>query len=128
MGSSVAMWPQFRTASKRARLEAARPLLGAIKEKAKHADAQLVSLRDHSYHVMQTHGLAQRRRMKPNSVGFHPSNRSGSGLIPAKCRKKLSDAAKSGFSLIECARACAVGRAHGSIGDDYEFQNIQCVS
>ena len=123
MDSSVAILPQFRTASKRARLEAARPLLDEIKANAKQADAQLVSLRDHSYHVMQTHGLAQRRRMKPNSVGFHPSNRSGTGLIPAKCRKKLSDFAKSGFSLIECARACAVGRVHGSIGDGYELQS-----
>ena len=65
--------------------------------------------------------------MKPNSVGIHPSNRSGSGLIPAKCHKKLTDVAKSGFSLIECARACAVGRVHESIGDGYELQSIQVI-
>ena len=118
-----AVLPQFKDLSVEDKLKAAQLLLDQLDAEYVNPKAQLVTLRDELFKVLQQHGLARMRFIPPSSMGFHPRNRGSIGLVAIECHIKLKKFTIGGFSLEECARAASVQRNPTIIGDLYEETN-----
>jgi hypothetical protein len=128
MVKTIAAIPQFQFASNEERLEAAKPLLSELRKKYMMPQAQLISLRDEFYIVVQGYSLARVRQIHCAAMGFHPRNRGGIGLTPSECHAKLALFHKSGFSGFECERASSAQRSPKAIGDEHEASNAKIAS
>ncbi len=102
------------------RVEAAREAMQDIMRRFSLPGAKPVSLRDEAYAVLERHGLCYVACVMNEQVGTHPRNRGGIILEIQNVILKLHKFAKNRFSFDECARACAVERPHGCLGNQYE--------
>lgn len=123
MVKKVAPLPQFVNLSPEDRMKAAKPFLDQLDQEYMNPRAQLVISRDSLFKTGQEYGIAKFRKVPPAAMGFHPRNRSSTGIVPSESHTKLPKFVTGGFSLTECAGASSVQRNPTKIGDMYEDIN-----
>ena len=122
------MNPKYGPMSIEERLRAAEADLKSIIGRSRKNGASMVSLRDESYAVLGSYGLAQVKRCGWMDTGFHPWDRSKSAIVPAKVHDKIANFYQVGLSFLECSKAVSVGRPSGSAGDKHEEKNIEVTT
>ena len=83
-------------------------------------DCQMVSLRDAFYETLEKHCLQTFPVLPNECLGTLPDNRGAAWISPSNIIPKMRNLVVDGFSLLEVARACAVERQPGKVGDDME--------
>ena len=107
-----------------ARLACAQPDLTRLVEDSKSRGCSMVTIRDRIYHVLMHYGLAQIIWVACQVTGFHPWNRSLSGIAPSKVAQRVKKFGEHGFSFAECLRACSVKKNPNISGTRHERTNI----
>ena len=126
-GNTTQMEPKYKHAPLENRMEEARDELEALESEAMRKESPLVTIRDKIYIVLLRYGLANILWVSCLVTGFHPWNRSTSGIIPSKVENKVCKFGTHGFSFAECLRACSVKRNPKS-GQAHEAINIEVTS
>ncbi len=121
----TAMAAMYKGYDVKARIEAARPDMQAISKKYASPGAIIVGLRDQAFAKLQIFGLAQKTKITIESTGYHPWNRSTSGVDCSDASTKLVKFHKGGLSFCELARSCTIQRIPGQVGDFYEARNME---
>jgi hypothetical protein len=73
------------------------------------------------------YGLAQIMWVACQVTGFHPWNRSLSGIAPSKVAQRVRKFGEHGFSFAECLRACSVKKNTNVSGTQHEKTNIDII-
>jgi hypothetical protein len=110
-----------------ARLECAQPDLTRLTEESKSRGCSMVTIRDRIYHILMHYGLAQIMWVACQVTGFHPWNRSLSGIAPSKVAQRVKKFGEHGFSFAECLRACSVKKNTNVSGTQHEKTNIDII-
>ena len=106
------------------RWDLAAPEIDAIMAKSRENKCIPIMLRDEGFTVLAEYGLGEVKPCAWMDTGFHPMNRSKSGIIPAKVGDKITHFHTKGISLLECSKAVSVARIPGAVGDQHEAENI----
>ena len=92
--------------------QAIRNLMGEAENLNRNADGNeplgIVSIVDAILAILVAQGLAMWKRLLPNEVGVHPSNRYGFGVSWAIMHKLMSKIKRLGFSWFACQGAVCI--------------------
>ena len=92
----------------KAAIEKVRPRLRELILAASSEDAAMVRIRDEIFALLENNDLMSLEYMHCKSVGVHPVNRYGDGVVPADVIQLISNILTDGFSLNQCKDACCV--------------------
>ena len=121
--AQLKMIAKYDNSTAQQRYEAAEEDLEALVQQSRAKDAIMVSIRDECFKCLASYGLGECRICGWMETGFHPWNRSTSGIVPAKVSLKVEAFHTCGISLLECSKAVSVGRGKNAGGDSNEKIN-----
>ena len=125
--AGLKMDQKYARLSREKRWEVVEPEVDAILQKSRAKNAIPIMLRDEAFKVLATIGLAETKQVAWMDTGFHPMNRSKSGIILAKVQDKVMHLHAKGISLLECSKAVSIARVPGKLGDEHESANMDVV-
>jgi hypothetical protein len=126
-GCTTKMDSKYSQMNPQARMVEATEDLTALVEKTKKDGCSMVTVRDRIFHVLLHYGLGTIVWVSCLVTGFHPWNRSVTGIAPYKVRQRVKKFGEHGFSFAECLRACSVKKNSTIAGHGHEKTNIDIV-